>query len=102
MGPHLIGTAGVKDSNLRGTNAATTRVLANAIGKVVVSSTERVCAVVTHPRTASTSRDLKADTVVGRRVRRDDARTCIGNEKGGGNGEQTQKHSYKYNSPRRF
>jgi len=65
MGPHLIGTAGVKDTNLRGTNAATGLVLANAIGKVVVSSTECVGAVVTHPRTARARRNLKADAVVG-------------------------------------
>jgi len=85
MGPHLIGTAGVKDANLRGTNAASTCVLANAIRKVIVGGAERVCAVVTHPRTASTSRDLKANAVIGRRIRRRNARTCIGDKKGGSN-----------------
>jgi len=89
MGPHLIGTAGVKDANLRGTNAPTGFVCTHAIGKVVVGSTERVGAVVTHPRTASTRRDLKADAVVGRRIRRRNARTCIGNKKGGSNGKET-------------
>jgi hypothetical protein len=64
MGPHLIGTAGVKDANLRGANAPTGFVCTYAIGKVVVGSTERASTVVTHPRTASTRRDLKADAVV--------------------------------------
>jgi len=65
MGPHLIGAAGVKDANLRGTNAATGLVLANAIGEVVVGGAKCVGAVVTHPRAASTGRYLEADTVVG-------------------------------------
>jgi len=52
MGPHLIGTAGVKYADLGGANAAATLVLANAIREIVIGSTERVGAVVAHPRTA--------------------------------------------------
>ena len=65
MGPHLIGTAGVKDTNLRGTNTAATCVLADAIREVVVGGAKCVGAVVAHPRTARARRDLEADAVVG-------------------------------------
>ena len=65
MGPHLISTAGVKDANLRGTNAAACLILANTIRKVVVGGAERGSAVVAHPRTAGTRRDLETDAVVG-------------------------------------
>ena len=86
MGPHLISTAGVKDANLRGTNTATTRVLANAIREVIVGSTERASAIVAHPRAAGARRDLEADAVVGRRICHRRARTRIGGKKGGGDG----------------
>ena len=86
MGPHLIGTAGVKDANLRGANAPTGFVCTYAIGKVVVGSTERASAIVAHPRAAGARRDLEADAVVGRRIRHRRARTRIGGKKGGGDG----------------
>jgi len=86
MGPHLIGTAGVEHADLGRTNAAARLVLANTIGKVVVSSTERASTVVAHPRAAGARGDLEADAVVGRRIRHRRARTRIGGKKGGGNG----------------
>jgi len=88
MGPHLIGTAGVEDADLGRANAAATLVLADAIREVVVGGAKCVGAVVTHPRAASTGRDLETDAVVGRRLYcgRGNARTRIGGKKGGGNG----------------
>ena len=64
MGPHLIGTAGVEHADLGRAHAPARLIRANIIRKVVVGSTERVGAVVTHPRTASTRRYLKADAVI--------------------------------------
>ena len=68
MGPYLVGAAGVEHADLGRANAAARLILTNTICEVVVGGTERVCAVVTHPRAASTGRDLKADAVVGRRI----------------------------------
>ena len=64
-GPHLIGTAGVEHADLGRANAAAGLVLADAIREVVVGGAKCVGAVVTHPRAASTGRDLKADAVIG-------------------------------------
>ena len=102
MGPHLIGTAGVEHADLGRSNAATGLVGTNIIREVVVGGAKGTSTVVAHPRTAGTRRDLETDAVIRRRICRRNARTCIGNKKGGGNGKQTQKHIYKYNSPFRF
>jgi hypothetical protein len=98
MGPHLIGTAGVEHADLGRANATARLIRANVICEVVVGGAEGASTVVTHPRTASASRDLETDAVVRRRVCRRNARTRIGGEKGSGNGKETQKHVYKYNS----
>ena len=102
MGPHLIGTAGVEHADLGRAHAPARLIRADIIREVVVGGAERVSAVVTHPRTAGACGDLEANAVVRRRIHRGNARTCIGNKKGGGNGKETQKHIYKYNSPFRF
>jgi hypothetical protein len=98
MGLYLIGTAGVKHADLGRANAAASLIRTNVIREVVVGGAEGASTVVTHPRTARARRDLETDAVVRRRICRRNARTRIGGEKGSGNGKETQKHVYKYNS----
>ena len=98
MGLYLIGTAGVKHADLRRANAAASLIGANVIREVIVGGAEGASTVVTHPRTARARGYLETDAVVGRGICRRNARTRIGCEKGSGNGKETQKHVYKYNS----